>query len=220
MPSASRSAAATSRALTATSTPARPLATTQHPASLSSAFFMTPRTPRTCSCRSSQRLEIGDWTAWALHSGQRADQECQSVFCQRVLRLGWGAPNSGGAGDGLVVGGEGFDGHGAVVPDRVQRGCDGLPGNVVGPWSTPIVAASSVPPTKWSGNPRTRDGVPFAGRTWIAHRRQSTPAGAVRSPGFIAPLASPTGGMAGVEITYESRADGRMTVPRHKSEAP
>jgi diacylglycerol kinase (ATP) len=26
--------------------------------------------------------------------------------------------------------------------------------------------------------------------------------------------------MAGVEITYESRADGRMTVPRHKSEAP
>ena len=38
----------------------------------------------------------------------------------------------------------------------------------------------------------------------------------LRSSGFVAPLAA----LAGVEIADESRADGRMTAPRHKSEAP
>jgi hypothetical protein len=67
-------------------------------------------------------------------------QKCQPIPRQGVLRLGQRAPDGGGASNGLVVGSEGFDDHHAVVPDLAQGGSDRIPGNVVGPWSPPIVA--------------------------------------------------------------------------------
>src|SRR5215212_4183248 len=46
-------------------------------------------------------------------------QKRQALFRQRVLGLGERPPDSGGAGDGLVVGGERLDDHGTVVTDLV-----------------------------------------------------------------------------------------------------
>src|SRR5215213_1693009 len=86
------------------------------------------------------RRELGDRTCTGIRSGKRPSQERQPVPRQSVLRLSERAPDGGGAGDGLVVGGEGFDHHGAVVSDLVQSGADGVPGNGVGPGSTSIVA--------------------------------------------------------------------------------
>src|SRR5829696_2065369 len=143
MPSASRSAAVIFRASIATSILAHQSATTRNPVWPGNASFTTRRTPHTWSCRSFHRREIGDSTASGSRciSGKRAVQERQPIFGQCVLRLGERAPDRGGAGDGLVIGGEGFDDHGAVVPDLVQSGGDAPPGDVVGPRSTPIVAA-------------------------------------------------------------------------------
>src|SRR5918995_617096 len=127
MPSASRSAAAISRALIATSIPAYPSAMTRHSVSPDNVSFTTRRTPHVWSCRSSRRRESGGRTASGIQLGKRAAQKRQPVAHQSVLRLGEWAPDGGGAGDGLVVWGEGLDDHGAVVTDLAQSSGDCLP---------------------------------------------------------------------------------------------
>src|SRR5687768_740154 len=55
----------------------------------------------------------------------------------------------------------------------------------------------------------------------MAHRYQSPRAGALRARHDPSRRwRSPAGGMAGVGITHESRADGHMTAPSHESSTP
>src|SRR5215211_4463009 len=68
-------------------------------------------------------------------------------------------------------------------------------------------------------NALARDRLPFAGRTSVA--QQAAPSGALRAHQDPLGHWSPSiNRMARVEITHESRADGRMTEPRHETKAP
>jgi len=69
----------------------------------------------------------------ALYRGlfQRLPQELEAVHGDFVARGFDAAPDGGGAGDDLDVGGEGFDDDDALITDGLERGGDGFPINVI-----------------------------------------------------------------------------------------